>query len=91
MTRAEFFGIIFNMEPADALIQIEEPRICHYPKCTESSCDQCKSDMSYWMSEFTKEDTDIITPEKYKEVYDKYIGSKINGGINDDIIRKDQV
>ena len=77
MTRAEFFGIVFNMEPADALIQIEEPRICHYPKCTETSCDQCKSDMSYWMSEFTKEDTDIITPEKYKEVYDKYIGSKI--------------
>lgn len=61
MTRAEFFGMI----------------LCHYPKCTKRNYHQCISDMSYWMSELTEEDNDIITPEKYKELYDKYIGSKI--------------
>ena len=78
MTRGEFFGIIFNMK------QIEKPGVCHYPKCKEPSCHQCKSDMSYWMSEFTEEDTDIITPEKYKELYDKYIGSKLKEGNNNE-------
>lgn len=78
MTRAEFFGKIFNMKPEDALIQMDMPVKCHYPKCTEPSCEQCKADMSYWMSEFTEEDVDIITPEKYKELYDKHIGSKID-------------
>ena len=78
MTRAEFFGIIFNMKPADTLIQVWDPMmVCQYPKCTETSCYLCKADVSYWNNEFTEEDTDIITPEKYKELYEKYIGSKI--------------
>ena len=83
MTRAEFFGKIFNMlRPEDGLTLIDYPIACHYAKkCTEPSCDQCKADMSYWTSEFMEEDTDIITPEKYKELYDKYIGSKIKEDI----------
>lgn len=74
MTRAEFFGKIFNMKPEDALIQIDDPnKICRYSKCTEKSCYQCKANESYWNSEFTKYDTDIMTPEMYKELYDKHI------------------
>lgn len=77
MKRAEFFGIIFNMKPEDALIQIGRPRMCDYPRCTEKSCHLCKADASYWNGEFNEKDTDIITPEKYKELYDKHIRSKI--------------